>query len=393
MTIQESDSRLSLLLEDIDLPEGAYEQAEKRYEDLAAWISRPDSTLAPFDAHIFVQGSFAFGTAIRPLVEEEEYDLDFSCKLREGISRDTHTQKQLKDMLGVELASYRKARNIVKPLTEKNRCWRLGYRDQLPFHLDVVPGIRADAQRRRELGVLMEARGMEGTLAQEVARRALWITDRNDENYKQISPNWPSSNPGGYQLWFASRMRSTDKKLLADAQVDPVPVYRSKTPLQQVVQLLKRHRDALFSEYPDCKPVSIILTTIAGRAYQHGEGLSQTMRRVLAELERVRLSDTNDILNPVNSQENFADRWPREDCAHLQLKKNFHDWVKEANRHFHLIMDGTDLQMLVDAVEDGLAVNLTEEHKRRLSRLGVVSAVPIVRKVNIDPEPPRPWSA
>lgn len=393
MTIQESDARLSLLLEDIDLPEGAYEQAEKRYEDLGAWISRPDSTLATFDAHIFVQGSFAFGTAIRPLVEGEEYDLDFSCKLREGISRETHTQKQLKDMLGVELASYRKARNIVKPLTEKNRCWRLGYRDQLPFHLDVVPGIRADAQRRRELGLLMEARGIEGSLAQEVARRALWITDLNHENYHHFSPVWPSSNPGGYQLWFASRMRSTDKKLLVEAQVDPVPVFRSKMPLQQVVQLLKRHRDALFSEYPDCKPVSIILTTIAGQAYQHGEGLSQTMRRVLAALEQVRISDTNDILNPVNSKENFADRWQRPDCAHLQLKKNFHDWVREANRHFTLIMDGTDLRMLVDAVEDGLAVNLTEERKRRLSRLGVVSAVPIIRKVSIDPEPPRPWSA
>ena len=188
-------------------------------------------------------------------------------------------------------------------------------------------------------------------------------------------------------------MRSADKKLLAEAQVDPVPVFRSKAPLQQVVQLLKRHRDAMFSEYPDCKPISIILTTIAGQAYQHGEGLSQTMQRVLTELEKVRLSDTDDILNPVNSKENFADRWQREDCVHLQLKRNFHDWVKEANRHFRLIMDGTDLQMLVDAVEDGLALNLTEERKRRLSRLGVVSAVPTIRKVSIEPEPPRPWSA
>lgn len=393
MTIQEADARLSLSLEDIELPESAYEQAEKRYEDLAAWISRPGSTLAAFDAHIFVQGSFAFGTAIRPLVEGEEYDLDFSCKLREGISRETHTQKQLKDMLGLELASYRKARNIVDPLIEKNRCWRLGYRDQLPFHLDVVPGIRADAQRRRELGLLMEARGIEGSLAQEVARRALWITDLNHESYSHVSPAWPSSNPGGYQLWFQSRMRSTSKQLFAEVQVDPIPVFRSKMPLQQVVQLLKRHRDAMFSEYPDCKPVSIILTTIAGQAYQHGEGLSQTMRRVLAALERVRLSDDDEIVNPVNSEENFADRWERQDCAHLQLKKNFHAWVQEANRHFTVIMDGTDLKMLVDAVEDGLAVSLNEERKRRLSRLGVISAVPIIRQVTIDPEPPRPWSA
>lgn len=60
-------SRLDALLRDIDLPESAYASAERRYRDLGAWISAPDSVLRGHDAHVFVQGSFALGTAIRPV--------------------------------------------------------------------------------------------------------------------------------------------------------------------------------------------------------------------------------------------------------------------------------------------------------------------------------------
>jgi len=327
--VTNANDRLKFLLEQVDLPERAHEQALSRYEDLGNWFSRAESTLADYDVHLFVQGSFAFGTAIRPVNPDDEYDLDFTCKLRAGVSRTTHSQQQLKEMVGAELAAYRRARNIQKSLEAKNRCWRLGYRDELPFHMDVVPGIRADDGRRRELGALMEARGVNANLAREVARRALWITDQRLEQYPHLSPEWPSSNPGGYQLWFASRMAvaAGTTQVLAEAQVDPAPVYRSKTPLQQVVQLLKRHRDVMFADKCDAKPVSIILTTIAGKVYLHGDSLADTMTRVLAALEQVRASNTDEILNPVNPNENFADRWERADCAHLRLKANFHEWV------------------------------------------------------------------
>lgn len=386
-----ADARLAVLLKEVDLPEHAYERAERRYDDLAEWIGRSESALAQYDPHVFVQGSFALGTAIRPINEDEEYDLDFTCKLRLGISRDTHSQAQVKAELGRELEAYREARQIKNQLDEKRRCWRLSYQDELPFHMDVVPGIRADEFRRSELRGLMERTGIERPVAIEAARRALWITDIKDPTYHELSDAWPLSNPGGYQLWFRSRMQVPQKGMLAEAQIDPVPVYRSKSPLQQVVQLLKRHRDNNFKNLPDAKPASIILTTVAGHAYQVGDSISKTMRRVLDEFERIRVSDTNKILNPVNPAENFADRWGWDDCAHLQLKKNFHEWVWEANRHFTEVMNGVSRHRMVEIAEDALAVKLSNN---TLERLGytALAAQATGRVVKVADAPPRPWS-
>lgn len=386
----DANDRLKFLLEEIDLPERAHELALSRYKDLGNWFSRPESSLADYDVHLFVQGSFAFGTAIRPVNPDDEYDLDFTCKLRAGVSRTSHTQQQLKEMVGAELAAYRRARNIQKALEPKNRCWRLGYRDELPFHMDVVPGIRADDSRRRELGALMETRGVSATLASDVARRALWITDEQHDHYSYLSPDWPSSNPGGYQLWFASRMAAAvgSTQVLAEAQVDPAPVYRSKKPLQQVVQLLKRHRDVMFADNCDAKPVSIILTTIAGLAYRHGESLAETMARVLTALEQVRASNTDEILNPVNPNENFADRWQRADCARLRLKANFHSWIAQARRDFNEVLAGANPQRQVEVASDALGVTLTEGVRQRL---GVASPAPSIRRVTLAAEPPPPW--
>jgi len=384
-----ANDRLKLLLEEVDLPERAHELALSRYKDLGKWLSRPESSLADYDVHLFVQGSFAFGTAIRPVNPDEEYDLDFTCKIRIGVTRQTHTQKQLKEMIGAELAAYRIARKIQSPLEAKNRCWRLSYRDELPFHMDVVPGIRAHDELRRDLGALMEARGIDAELARDLARRALWITDKSHRNYANVSPEWPSSNPGGYQLWFASRMTATSGlRVLAAAQMDPAPIYRSKTPLQQCVQLFKRHRDILFADNSDAKPASIILTTVAGMAYRHGESLADTMSRVLDALEQVRASDTDEILNPVNSKENFADRWARPDCAHLFLKHNFHNWIMQTRRDFGEIMQDAKPQRIVEVASDALGVTLSEAVRQRLR---VPSPAPTIRRVAIAAEPPRPW--
>ena len=121
-----SNDKLALLLKEIELPEHAYEAAKRRYGDLGVWMNRDGCTLDGLDPHIFVQGSFALGTAIRPVEEGQEYDLDLSCKLRRGVHRTSHTQRQIRDMVGRELESYRAYRNIKEPLEPKHRWtgWR-----------------------------------------------------------------------------------------------------------------------------------------------------------------------------------------------------------------------------------------------------------------------------
>ena len=148
MSIQTADTLLEHVAETIELPESGYETAKRRYEDLSDWFGRSDSFCVRYDPHIYPQGSFRLGTVIRPLSDDAEYDLDLGCRLRIGISKTTHTQKELKALVGRDLETYRTARRIQQKLEEKHRCWRLLYLDDLKFHMDTVPSIPENASGR-----------------------------------------------------------------------------------------------------------------------------------------------------------------------------------------------------------------------------------------------------
>ena len=45
-------------------------------------------------------------------------------------------------------------------------------------------------------------------------------------------------------------------------EIEDVPTYRVKTPLQMAIQLLKRHRDIYFQNNNENAPISIIITTL-----------------------------------------------------------------------------------------------------------------------------------
>ena len=50
------------------------------------------------------------------------------------------------------------------------------------------------------------------------------------------------------------------------ASVDDVPVFAWKTPLQRSIQILKRHRDVMFWNSPNLRPISMIITTLSAHA-------------------------------------------------------------------------------------------------------------------------------
>lgn len=90
-------------------------------------------------------------------------------------------------------------------------------------------------------------------------------TDKRRDDYEQITQDWLTTNPSGYADWFLDaamfneyRTRTAEKR--AYASVEEMKVYEVKAPLQQYVQILKRHRDIWFSERPNhSAPRSIIL--------------------------------------------------------------------------------------------------------------------------------------
>jgi len=110
ITNKKKETILKTLIENLDLPDSAYEKAKKRYEDLGRWFDRDECQLKSNNVPIFPQGSFMLGTATRPINPDEEYDLDLACKLRNGVSKKTHTQQFTKDIIGLEFELYRKAR-------------------------------------------------------------------------------------------------------------------------------------------------------------------------------------------------------------------------------------------------------------------------------------------
>ncbi|OGT96143.1 MAG: hypothetical protein A2298_05405 [Gammaproteobacteria bacterium RIFOXYB2_FULL_38_6] len=384
---------MAKLLEKIELPEGAYKTAEKRYQDIGEWLHRENSKCANFEPHVSPQGSFRLGTAIRP-ENDEEYDLDMSCNLRYGLAKETVTQKQLKDLVGNELEQYRIARNIKEDLSEKKRCWRLEYADDLSFHLDIVPCIPENEPIRSTLKARMiNSTLLSEDLASAVSDLAVSITDNTDIGYKILTGEWRISNPEGYARWFESRMRMaseflTEREMVYKASIDTIPYYQWKTPLQSSVQLLKRHRDTMFEGNEDSKPISVIITTLAARAYR-GEGdLMSALSNILNSMEGYIQQNAPIVPNPVNPAEDFAEKWHSEKHSHLKLKDNFFRWLFQAKADFAALCSKENSQVILEAADRGFAVNLD---KIGIEQVLGLSAAVIIPATRVEASDPRPW--
>ncbi len=311
----------------LELPDSAYEKAITRYEDIGEWFGRDESLCAENEPHIFPQGSFRLGTAIRPLDEKEEYDLDLACKLQEGITKNSHTQQSLKTLVGHEIESYRVARGIQAAKKEKHRCWRLDYADKLSFHIDIVPCIPADDLKRRAIWESMKNAGESALISDAVSQLTVSITDDRHPGYRQLCLDWNISNPEGYAKWFEAKMNQVQRFIIEKAQVDEIPLYKRKTPLQRSIQLLKRHRDLMFKGYDDVKPISIIITTLAARAYQGESDIDSALRNILSHMGSFVNTSKPRVPNPTNPSEDFADRWSMPKYRHLNLEQNFWNWL------------------------------------------------------------------
>src|SRR5207249_828409 len=93
------------------------------------------------------------------------------------------------------------------------------------------------------------------------------------------------------------------------AKVDDLPVYRWKSPLQRCVQILKCHRNMMFTDDPEGKPASIIITTLAARAYQGEADIDDALDRILSTMGALVNPTAPRVPNPVNPAEDFGDRW------------------------------------------------------------------------------------
>jgi len=336
------DDVLNRLAEELDIPESTFETAVGRYESLGRWLDRPNSSIKEMKPEISPQGSFLLGTVIKPLNDGEEYDVDLVCRL--SARRTNITQKQLKAKVGAEIAGYAAAHSMSDP-EDHRRCWRLNYAEGAMFHMDILPAI-PDAERFRQLlnerGYVEFARS-----AERLTNEAISITDRQHPLYAQLTSDWYQSNPKGYGLWFQSRMltqlheekRRYAKRGLVTASVDEIPDHKVKTPLQRAIQLLKRHRDYMFKDDPEHKPISIIITTLSAHSYSNEASIAAALENILSNMH-VHIEDRGGIrwvANPVNPAENFADKW----AEAPEKEANFWSWLEAARRDFGMYVRGS----------------------------------------------------
>ncbi len=394
MDDQKRNELLTKMVEILELPESAYEKATKRYTDISEWLNRNESSCKDKDPHIFPQGSFNLGTAIRPLNDQEEYDLDIACKLRANVDKATYSQFQLKKLIGDELELYRSVRNIQSPLSEKHRCWRLEYKDDLSFHIDIVPCIPENEAQRNKLYEALRNAGQDVVLASEIMKLSVAVTDDRKENYKIISDDWEISNPEGYSAWFKSRMKIYKSiSNIIEAQVDKIPLYKRKTPLQRSIQLLKRHRDQWAKGHEDSKPISIIITTLAALSYEGQTDLYSTLFGILSNMGKYVRSNKPRVPNPTNPNEDFADKWSTAEGKKLRLEENFWSWLQQAQIDFNSIYTINDPEMITEIADSKLVVRLKSEEIRKI--IGVIPNVfikPKLTQIN-ESESPKPWSA
>ena len=297
---------LKQIASSIDLDETRYKKAETSYVAIGEWLSKEDSNVSAFSPQIFSQGSFSVGTVVKP--SNEDFDLDFVCLMENDPGLSSQETFQL---IGERLKSNDNYKN---KLEQKNRCWRVSYEGD--FHLDVIPAV-PDKERK-------------GT--------AILIPD-------QKFTTWVKSDPKGYQVWFRKCMHKQndiEKNLLAQFYencLEDIPDYFKKTELQMAVQLLKRHRDLLFqgSNNKD-KPISIIITTLAARAFEDF-GFQNDLLKTLELLgEQMSLHINQNvprIPNPTNRGEDFADKW--ED--HPEREKAFYGWVEKLINDIYSLED------------------------------------------------------
>lgn len=353
----------------LDITEAQYRQVVQRYTAVSEHLAKEGTELSKFQPDIKPQGSFLYGTMIRPIFETDELDVDLVCRLKGKM--DDWAQLDIKQAVGNRIKDNVDYERMLDD--EGDRCWTLVYSGA--FHLDILPALVG-----QEHYTLFE-KSYSGLAGAQLEDLAIRMTDRNRNNYKWDSntQNWPKSNPFGYAKWLKNRASlALLKGVILRENVEPLPGYtQDKEPLIRIVQILKRHRDIMFGE-DDCeKPISIIITTLAANAYSKETDILQGLLNVLEGMERYiedRYSyehhkEIKWIANPVNPiEENFADKWLGE--PNKQTK--FYDWLEKAKADFEKIRY-MDLTQAYNYLKEVLGTRSVNEAVKKLGLETMIS--------------------
>jgi hypothetical protein len=325
---------LGYVAEELDIPDEVYQQARQRYAQLGDWLRTDHIERYQSDAKIYHQGSLRLGTAIRPVKKEDDHDVDLVY--RRDIQKESTTQEELKVDLGQQLQRYiqylRHNGKAVPELVPGRRCWILDYKGQ--FHMDVLPALPDDEAAKYNMQDLDDA---------------IIITDT-----KLLK--WQHSNPKGYANWFNDQqeMQLMEQREMmakaAEVDVDTIPRERVPTPLRRAIQILKRHRDIQYEGNPDDKPISIIITTLAAKAYGSQPDIFEALTAISTGMHDGIKTKNGEywVPNPINPEENFADKWKKGEEP--QRAERFFKWLSQVEEDFSTASQQIGLHKIAESL-------------------------------------------
>ena len=336
------------IISKLDISPTMFQNATDKYKAISNFLINHG-----IDADMYPQGSFAFGTVIRPYPSKKTsaYDLDFICQVNK--TRDEITPSELRNLLEEALKDDERYK---KMLTVYDECFTLEYADidGIGFSIDIVPASNETEERKLEL--------IRKSSRPDLLNTAIAIPRHNGErNY-----TWMTNNPKGFSSWFEEinqpflayhrnerlhNILNSNPNLYRS--VAEIPVGLERSALQRVIQILKFHRDIFYNNIhrDEIKPISAIINTLSAQIAQNANVQSDVfdlLDYVLSELNIYSnlismnsadfISSYNKrsvisrdpvnrkwiIQNPADPDDNLADKW-NEDS---DIPKFFFIWVR-----------------------------------------------------------------
>ncbi|MEN5115235.1 CBASS cGAMP synthase [Brevundimonas diminuta] len=238
-----------------------FEAQKARWNDLADVLLTDLKTRSGCPTSSWLQGSYKFGTQIRPASSGQEFDIDLGVYFGwDGQPEDGRwSPVELKEFVQDSLIAYAQdATNDAEGVSEaKPRCSRIHFRDD--FHID-VPCYHLDAKRDS---------------------RALAVGDGN----------WEDSDPKAIYKWWKDT-------------IDDV----ARPRLRRIVRYVKMWAALHFGE-EETPPSSILLTVLVAQAYgglgaDKIDGDDDLLHSILAEIS-ARLGRSAKVANPVHAAEDL----------------------------------------------------------------------------------------
>lgn len=406
MAPSERQKDILKIIAQLDISPTMYQNAVEKYQSIAKYLESNG-----IEADMYPQGSFALGTVVRPFTKDPNaaYDLDFICQMK--VSKNDMSPAELRKAIEDILCQSDLYKEKLVICAE---CLTIEYADinGVSFSIDVVPAVDETEEKKSQLRLISEN--------PDLIDDAIAIPEKYEED-KEVY-DWMTNNPRGYRIWFdrinepfrinnqmERRQQMFENNRAVFASAEEIPEGLDRSAMQQVIQILKHHRNVYYDKIPNgdsTKPISAIISTIVARIasqaftnssvfdlliYVLGELDIYSMQQTLSDGEfsiryqnktAVRRKGEKWVIeNPANPGDNLADQWNEDSITPVR----FFAWLKAVRENLvDSLMENDDV--FRTKIEN--AFGRYNVQKTWGTKYGYIAPKPITSS-----SPAKPWKA